>query len=101
MADSPTHALVRNVPRSYAGYYALRNRSVSGPLVAQQHIEYRQALEAAGLTVSVVDADENRPDCVFIEDTAVIWNQHALITRMDPAREGEQAAIEEVLRQTH
>ena len=98
MPSAPAHALVRTQPRSYAAHYARRGITVDPPLADSQHQAYCHALEAAGLTVSVVDADESLPDCVFIEDTAVVWNQHALITRMAEHREGEQAAVEAVLR---
>lgn len=97
----PTHALVRRIPRSYVGYYARRGISVLADRADQQHLAYMRAIEEAGLSVSVVQAAEELPDCVFIEDTAVVWNQQALITRMWREREGEQAAVEAVLRQTH
>ncbi len=101
MSAPPMQALVRRVPRSYVGYYARQGKTVLATLADQQHRQYVAALEAAGLAVSVVDADESLADCVFIEDTAVLWNQHALITCMCPEREGEQAAVEAALRQTH
>ncbi|MDQ3012829.1 MAG: arginine deiminase family protein [Acidobacteriota bacterium] len=101
MTDGPTHALVRRVSPSYAGYYARQGRAVSAPLADTQHQAYVEALESTGLAVSVVEPDETRYDCVFIEDTAVIWNGHALITRMYQDREGEQSGVEEVLQQSH
>lgn len=101
MADVPSHALVRRVPRSYVGYYARQGRTVLAPLAEEQHQGYVRALEAAGLTVSFIEPDERLPDCVFIEDTAVVWSEHALITRMFQDREGEQAAVEAALRRTH
>jgi N-dimethylarginine dimethylaminohydrolase len=30
-------------------------------------------------------------DCVFVEDTAVVWRDQALVTRMAPHREGQRA----------
>ncbi len=101
MADGPTQALVRRVPRSYVGYYARQGKTVLASAADEQHEDYVRALESAGLNVSAVEPDESLADCVFIEDTAVVWNQQALITRMCPEREGEQAAVESVLRHTH
>jgi dimethylargininase len=101
MADGPPRALVRAVARSYVAYYARKGRTVSASLADAQHAQYRRALETAGLTVTVVPPDETFPDGVFIEDTAVVWGQYALIARMCPEREGEQAAVAEVLRPTH
>ncbi len=98
---SPTRALVRTLPRSYASHYARRGVTISLTLADRQHQAYGRALEAAGLAVSFVEADESLPDCVFVEDTAVAWDQHALITRMAEHREGEQPAVEAALRRSH
>ena len=91
MINSPTRALVRSIPRSYQDYYAKKNIQISYGLAERQHEKYIQILKDAGLKISTVAADETRPDCVFIEDTAIIWQTHALITRMNPERDGEQA----------
>jgi dimethylargininase len=101
MINSPTHALIRQIPRSYPDYYAPKNIHISYGLAIRQQEKYVQALKDGGLKISYVPADETRPDCVFIEDTAFIWENHALITRMCPEREGEQKAVEEALRNTH
>jgi dimethylargininase len=101
MINSPTHAIVRKIPRSYVDYYSGKNIHIHIGLAEQQHDKYVQVLKDAGLKVSYVPADENKPDCVFIEDTAVIWQNHALITRMCPERQGEQIAVEEILKPTH
>src|SRR5262245_29782748 len=101
MRKSPTHALVRRLPRFYAAHYARCSVMVNLPLADTQHEAYCRALEAAGLVVSAVEADESLPDCVFIEDTAIVWNGHALITRMTEHREGEQGQVEAVLRRSH
>lgn len=38
----------------------------------QQHDRYANALREAGYDIDVVAADDNQPDCVFIEDTGVV-----------------------------
>ncbi len=101
MINSPTHALVRRIPRSYTDYYAKKNIHISYGLAERQHEKYIQTLKDAGLKILTVAADENKPDCVFIEDTAIVWQTHALITKMNPEREGEQKAVEEALKPTH
>jgi dimethylargininase len=101
MDAGPTRALVRRVARSYVAYYARRNRVVSAALADEQHQQYVGALEASGLSVSMIEADESLSDGVFIEDTAVLCRGHALITRMCHQREGEQAAVEAFLRPSH
>ena len=101
MVNSPTHALIRRIPRSYPDYYAKKNVKISYGIADRQHERYAQVLQSAKLKISYLPADEAKPDCVFIEDTAFIWQNHALITRMCPEREGEQKEVEESLRRTH
>jgi dimethylargininase len=48
-----------------------------------------------------VEPNEELPDSVFIEDSAVVWKHHALITQMCEDREGEQVVVEAALRQFH
>lgn len=97
----PKNALVRAIPRSYAEYYAGKSVVISSPTMQAQHAAYINALKAAGLGVSVLAADECYPDCVFIEDTAVVWGGRALMACMTEHRQGEQTAVEQFLRTTH
>ena len=46
-----------------------------------QHAEYERALEACGWTVRRLPAGADMPDAVFIEDTAVVLDEIAIITR--------------------
>lgn len=101
MIPTPSRALVRKLPQSYAVLYSQPGHRVSLDFANQQHHAYVEALRTAGLEVTMVEADNNRPDCVFIEDTAVVWNGSALITRMTSHREGEQPAVEAALEPTH
>ena len=66
---------------------------------AQQHQAYCEALEACGLEVVQLPADEKHPDSTFVEDTAVLTARGAIITRPGAeSRRGEIDAIEPVLR---
>ena len=68
----------------------------------QQHAAYRRALETAGLHVEVLPADDRFYDCVFVEDTAIVWGMEVLMTAMgSPGREGEQAAVRDYFALTH
>jgi dimethylargininase len=75
-------ALLREIPDSF-------DRAIVGPggrapdvgLAREQHSVYRDHLERAGYTVETLTADEGCPDCVFVEDTAVIVGETAVITR--------------------
>ncbi|MGE0740028.1 MAG: arginine deiminase family protein [Hyphomonadaceae bacterium] len=101
MSLTYTHALLRCFPRSYPSLYVERGRVISLDACARQHDAYAAALRAAGLVVEVMDAAEETPDCVFIEDTAVLWGRHALQTRPRPPRTAEADAVAVRLRQTH
>jgi dimethylargininase len=63
-----------------------------------QHREYRRALEELGCTVIDLPADDNYPDAVFVEDTAIVLDDIAVMTRPGaPSRRGETRAIADVL----
>jgi dimethylargininase len=67
-------------------------------LAVVQHHAYGEALREAGFDVVVVPADADCPDCCFVEDTAVVLDEAALITRMGaPSRRGETPAMEEAV----
>lgn len=108
MLPRATRALVRRIPKSYPVAYQKLGRVISLERAERQHAAYVSALRNAGLEVSFVAADNRYPDCVFIEDTAVVWDDRVLMTRMGPVneyeylkREGEQTAVEDALRNTH
>jgi len=89
-------ALVREIPTSFTR--ALSAQAPTSPidpvLARAQHAAYVAALEASGVTVETLRADEAHPDCVFVEDTAVIVDGVALITQPGaPSRRGETEAI--------
>jgi dimethylargininase len=63
-----------------------------------QHEEYRNLLASLGLEVIRIPADPAFPDCVFIEDTAIVLDDLAVITRPGaPSRRGETRAVADVL----
>ncbi|MBN1858623.1 dimethylargininase [Candidatus Bipolaricaulota bacterium] len=64
-----------------------------------QHAAYEDALVACGCRVERVARAEAMPDSVFVEDTAVIVPEVAVITRPGAAtRRGETEAVEESIR---
>jgi len=64
-------------------------------LLLKQHQAYIQTLEKLGLRVTVLDAQPNYPDAYFVEDTAVVTPEVAIITIPGaPARQGEQHSIQ-------
>jgi dimethylargininase len=89
-------ALVRAVPASFAN--ALCANPPTEPIflgaARAQHTMYCTALLSCGATLVRVPADEDHPDCCFVEDTAVVVGNRALITRPGaPTRRGEIVAI--------
>jgi len=63
-----------------------------------QHRAYQAALRALGLEVREIPAAPGAPDSVFIEDTAVVLDELAVLCRPGAeARRAEVAAVAEVL----
>ena len=64
----------------------------------RQHKAYVAALKQLGLDVIELPADEAHPDCVFVEDTAVVCDTTALIPRLGhPSRRGETERMKRTL----
>jgi dimethylargininase len=64
----------------------------------EQHEAYCAALEQCGLTLTRLAADERYPDSTFVEDTAVLTERWAILTRPGaPSRDGEVESIKNVL----
>jgi len=60
-----------------------------------QHRAYQDTLRAAGADLIELPADPAHPDGVFVEDTAVVLDEVAIVTRPKPlSRRGELGAIE-------
>ena len=67
-------------------------------MAAAQHRQYRRLLESLGCEVIELPADDRYPDCVFVEDTAVVLDDVAIITRPGAeSRRGETRAIADAL----
>ena len=65
-----------------------------------QHEQYCRALQSCGLLLINLDADAAYPDSTFVEDTALLTERGAILTRPGAdSRTGEVTAIEPVLRQ--
>jgi len=54
-------------------------------LALKQHDDYIEALKSCGVNVDVLDADDEYPDSCFVEDTAVLTPNVAIIS--NPARD--------------
>jgi dimethylargininase len=64
-----------------------------------QHAEYRRMLARCGTAVETLDVNCDLPDCVFVEDTAIILDEIAILCSMGhPSRRDEPAGIEPFIR---
>uniref|UniRef100_A0A3Q2X6V3 Dimethylarginine dimethylaminohydrolase 1 n=1 Tax=Haplochromis burtoni TaxID=8153 RepID=A0A3Q2X6V3_HAPBU len=96
-----THAVVRGIPASLAKE-ALRSSQTEVDLakaVKEQEAYVEVLRTRLGLEVVELPADESLPDCVFVEDAAVVCGDTALITRPGAeSRRGETEAMKGALK---
>ncbi|MEE4235879.1 MAG: arginine deiminase family protein [Anderseniella sp.] len=94
-----THAITRLPGSSITG--GLRAVDSGAPDLATftaHHADYVAALRATGAEVRVLDALEDFPDAVFVEDTALCLPEGAIVMRPGaPTRLGEAARMRPVL----
>src|SRR3954447_1782740 len=77
----------------------LAREPIDYPRAASQHEAYVQLLESLGLTVTVLGAEPELPDAVFVEDTAVVVDELAVMTRPGAtSRRPEVASVGAALR---
>ena len=95
-----THALLRLPGENFAAGLTQAGEGAPDPALAlEQHQRYCEALADCGLSLTVLPADPRHPDGCFVEDTALVTERGALITRPGaPSRRGEVEMIEAALR---
>ncbi|WP_417310302.1 dimethylarginine dimethylaminohydrolase family protein [Devosia sp.] len=93
-------ALVREASASVVkGLRAVDHGDPDYDGVAAEHAAYVEALEAAGLAVTVLPPLEAFPDSVFVEDPALVFSAGAILLRPgNAARRGETAQLAPVLK---
>jgi len=101
---SAKYADVRPVPDSYDRCVTTGVEKIDVALARRQHAEYCKALQRLGLELIWIGGDHTLPDSCFVEDTAVIFGEKAVICNMSTssrAREVvEVAKVMEKLKQT-
>lgn len=94
-----TRAIVCPPADSYAN--ALTAANLGAPTLAiarEQHAAYVAALETAGVQVTTLPSDTGYPDGTFVEDTAIVTAQGAILCRPGaPSRAGEVVAMRAAL----
>ena len=95
-----THALTRPPGANFA---AGLTSAAAGPpnldLALRQHAAYCDALRRCKVAVTALAPEPDHPDATFVEDTAVLAERTAIVTRPGaPSRLGETAAVAAALR---
>lgn len=103
-ADFPFYrcALVRDLSDSFEDSLKLNPSPIPIDLnlARQQHENYINLLKKLVPEVSRLEADPNHPDCNFIEDTAIIVGDIAVISRMGAfERRGEEVPVAHALKE--
>lgn len=89
-------AITRDVPRSIARCELthIAREPIDLARALAQHEAYNHTLAALGLQVIRLPADEEYPDCCFVEDAAVVLDEVAVITSLGaPSRRGETPVL--------
>ncbi len=95
-----SHALLRLPGANFAAGLTQSGEGAPDPeLALEQHRAYCEALSACGLSLTVLPADPAHPDGCFVEDTALVTERGAIVTRPGaPSRRGEVDMIEAALK---
>ena len=73
-------------------------QAIDVALAMQQHAAYQAALGELGANVITLPTLPEQPDCVFVEDPALVLDEVAIITRMGAeSRRGESASLAEAV----
>src|SRR5918998_477912 len=88
-------AITREPARAMTGCELtyLERRPVDAALAAEQHRAYRETLAACGARVVSLPAAEELPDSVFVEDTAVVLDELAVLTSPGVASRRAEAPL--------
>jgi len=93
-------ALLRAVPSTYeqslSHYFG--NGAIDIEQAKIQHAAYANALREAGIEVTILDGDDDYPDCIFVEDQAIVIEGKVLLPIPGhESRVGEQPQIADFL----
>lgn len=101
---SVRYGVVRPVPDSYDRCVRTRVEKIDVSLAKRQHAEYCKALKRLGVELIWVEGDHTLPDSCFVEDTAAIFGEKAVICNMSTRSRAREvvgvAAVMEKLKQT-
>jgi dimethylargininase len=92
--------LTRAIPRSIDACELthLERTTIDVSAARAQHHEYEDTLRRLGCVVERIETADEYPDSVFVEDTAVVLDEIAVITRPGaPSRREEAAGVQRAL----
>jgi dimethylargininase len=96
MLRAITHKVSPNISRCELTF--VDRTPIDFGLATRQHDEYCDTLERLGVRVTELTENESYPDCCFVEDTAIVVDELAVICSMGaPSRRGETKLIEREL----
>jgi dimethylargininase len=94
------YAVGRGVPNTYDNCIkpSKFQNKIDVELAKEQHIQYCEILEQLGLSLIPIDSDARFPDCCFVEDTAIVVGDSAIISNMaSVSRIGEEEKVKNTL----
>jgi dimethylargininase len=92
-------AVVRPVPSSYDRCVRINVEKIDVKFARLQHKEYCGILQKLGLNLIWIEGDDSLPDSCFVEDTAVIFGEKAVICNMSvKSRAPETFGVAKVLK---
>ena len=97
----PLYALCRAVSPAIADCELsfIGREPINVAIAHLQHMDYIDCLQSLGVTVIELPAEPALPDSVFVEDTVLLFDELAVLTRPGaPSRRGEVASIEAAFR---
>jgi dimethylargininase len=76
------------------------DQAIDGALALAQHQQYQAALRRCGARIVPLPGSRDLPDCVFVEDTAIVVDEIAVLMSMGAAsRRDEVPVVEAALRE--
>ncbi|MBD3407748.1 MAG: hypothetical protein GF411_16640 [Candidatus Lokiarchaeota archaeon] len=103
MTRRPKKAIVRKPPPTYRDCISdhPERKNVDWQIAIAQHAAYCQTLIDLGLDLYQLPQLDEHPDSCFVEDTAIVYQNKALITRLARAtRRGEEKEVADILQES-
>ena len=95
MSYSFKNAIIRQPNKSIQNGLSSQNLHPHYEIIAEEHSNYIKAIEEAGLQIQLLEALEEYPDSIFVEDPALTYKSNVIILNpFDPSRNGEKNIIE-------